>query len=248
MCSMTTRKNTPRLSLYHGHGDKTRAMPVGARIKQARKKAGLTQAQLADACGWEEGQSRISNYENGYREPGRDEVNTIASVLGISISDLWPELKQTTSLGKQTGETLEKGPLIDGYIRVPIVGTAQLGEGGYWVELEYPAGAGDGYVDVPSHDPNAYALRVRGNSMAPAIRDGWIVVMEPNTELVPEEYVLVSTKDGQKMIKQLLWLKDDRVGLLSVSDSESPFSLYLDEVESLQYVGLVVPPSRRRLG
>ncbi|MEN9316499.1 MAG: hypothetical protein RIS35_2892, partial [Pseudomonadota bacterium] len=60
--------------------------------------------------------------------------------------------------------------------RIPVVGTAQLGDNGHFVELEYPVGHGDGYVDIASRDPNAYALRCRGDSMKPRIQAGEFVV------------------------------------------------------------------------
>ena len=55
---------------------------------------------------------------------------------------------------------------------IPIVGTARMGEKGYYEEISSIPGAGDGHIDMATTDPNAYGLRVRGNSMAPAIRDG----------------------------------------------------------------------------
>lgn len=52
-------------------------MDLGARIKQARKAAGLTQAQLAALCGWDP-PSRLGNYEQGTREPSLADLRLIA--------------------------------------------------------------------------------------------------------------------------------------------------------------------------
>ncbi len=57
------------------------------RIKRLRKAAGLSQAQLADACGWKS-QSRVGNYEAGTREPTLADIATIASALSVKESDL----------------------------------------------------------------------------------------------------------------------------------------------------------------
>lgn len=57
-------------------------------IQHYRKKAGLTQEELASRCQWE-GNSRISNYETGIRAPGIDELKTIRAALascGIEVS------------------------------------------------------------------------------------------------------------------------------------------------------------------
>jgi len=49
---------------------------IGHRIREEREKSGLTQPQLAEACGWES-QGRISNYENGLREPKLEDLKHI---------------------------------------------------------------------------------------------------------------------------------------------------------------------------
>lgn len=54
-----------------------RPMELGDRIKQARKAAGLTQAQLAALCGWDP-PSRLGNYEQGTREPSLADLRLIA--------------------------------------------------------------------------------------------------------------------------------------------------------------------------
>ncbi|MGL4667546.1 MAG: hypothetical protein ACRCWR_06420, partial [Saezia sp.] len=49
---------------------------------------------------------------------------------------------------------------------VPVVGSAKLGDQeAYVVELDYPVGNGEGYIEWYTKDPNAYALRCVGDSM-----------------------------------------------------------------------------------
>lgn len=55
-------------------------------IKKRRIEAGLSQDQLGDKCGWDQG--RISHYETGRRSPGLNELEAIADALGISFYDL----------------------------------------------------------------------------------------------------------------------------------------------------------------
>lgn len=128
---------------------------------------------------------------------------------------------------------------------VPIVGTAQLGPDGYWTELGYPPGAGDEGLQALTDDPNAYALKMRGDSMEPAIREGWFVVVEPNREPVPGEYVLAQTHDGQCMVKELLWVRGDTVALMSVNGNER-LTFTREELDELSPVGPIFPPSSAR--
>ena len=59
---------------------------IAARLKQAREQKGLSQAKLAELCGWV--QSRIGNYEAGRRSVGVDDAMTIAQALGINPAEV----------------------------------------------------------------------------------------------------------------------------------------------------------------
>lgn len=127
---------------------------------------------------------------------------------------------------------------------IPIVGTARMGEKGYYEEISSIPGAGDGHIDMATTDPNAYGLRVRGNSMAPAIRDGWYVLVEPNSAPAVGEYVLVKLKDGQRMVKELIYQRPGiSIEVLSVNNGER-MTIYAEEIEALQAVAAVVSPSK----
>ena len=128
--------------------------------------------------------------------------------------------------------------------RIPVVGTAQLGDNGHFVELEYPAGHGDGYNDLPSRDPCAYAVRCRGDSMSPRIKHGEYVIVEPGTEAQPGDEVLVKATDGRVMVKQFLYRRDGRVHLVSVNDAHPSIAIEEDAIESLHYVAAIAKSSR----
>ena len=59
---------------------------LAERIKRARKNAGKSQAQLAEACGWS--QSRVGNYEAGTREPSFADIELMAKALRVDKSEL----------------------------------------------------------------------------------------------------------------------------------------------------------------
>lgn len=129
--------------------------------------------------------------------------------------------------------------------KVVVVGTARLSEGdeGFYDEISSTPGAGDGHMEIATGDPDAYGLRVRGNSMAPAIRDGWYVLVEPNSAPAVGEYVLVKLRNGQKMVKELLYRRSESIEVLSVNNGARR-TIYAEEIESIQAVAAVVPPSK----
>ena len=56
-------------------------------IKELRKKAALTQAELAEAVGVT--QSTVSQWESGTAFPRADKLPKLAEVLGCSVADLF---------------------------------------------------------------------------------------------------------------------------------------------------------------
>lgn len=215
---------------------------LGARIAHYRSLAGMSQAALAKACKWAS-QSRVGNYEKDTREPSLDDIALMAKVLRIP--------KEWLLLGDDSGQTkqpdasnVEPGPDITSpYRAIKIVGTAQMGTEGYWHALD----DGEGFVDIPSKDPGAYALRLRGDSMAPAIRSGWIAVCEPNGRLVPGEYVMIRLVDGESMLKELLYANDVEVSVMSLNPGYSRRTIPMEQIEQMHYVGHIVAPSKVRV-
>jgi phage repressor protein C with HTH and peptisase S24 domain len=129
---------------------------------------------------------------------------------------------------------------------IPVVGTAQLGDNGHWSDLEYPVGHGDGYIDFPTGDKDAYALRCEGDSMKPRIQAGEYVVIEPNQPVEPGDDVLMKSKDGRVMIKRFLYKRAGRTHLISVNDAHPPMAFSDDEIERLHFVRAICRPSAWR--
>lgn len=65
----------------------------GARLRQARERAGLAQDKLGVLIGLDEGCSsaRISRYETGVHEPPFETARKLAQVLGISVTYFYCE-------------------------------------------------------------------------------------------------------------------------------------------------------------
>lgn len=128
-------------------------------------------------------------------------------------------------------------------VGVPVVGTAQLGDDGYWLELDYPAGHGEGFVRYPMKDPNTYALRVKGDSMWPRIKPGEFVVIEPNEPIVMGEEVMVQTTDGRSMIKLLVSRRGGLVELHSINGTHKPITIEETKIAKIHFVGGILKSS-----
>lgn len=185
-----------------------------------------------------------SKWLNGEAIPGPSKLLAIALELGVRREWLQYEEGPMTASQADPGSNVVPGPLIASpFKEIRIVGTAQMGSEGYWYAMD----EADGFVDVPSRDPGAYALRLRGDSMAPAIRSGWIAVCEPNHSWVPGEYVMIRLVDGESMVKELLYANDTEVSVMSVNDAFGRRTIPVEQIETIHYVGAILPPSKVRL-
>jgi phage repressor protein C with HTH and peptisase S24 domain len=87
---------------------------------------------------------------------------------------------------------------------VPLLGFAEAGSGGYFDDGGFPAGEGWAEVAFPAvTDEHAYALEISGQSMEPAYRNGDIIVVSPSAPCRRGDRVVVRTKDGEVMAKEL---------------------------------------------
>lgn len=70
-------------------------------LKQLRKKAGLTQAELALAIGTS--QAAVAAYETGTKAPELAKLPAIAKALGVSVAELFEEGKTGEQTAKARG-------------------------------------------------------------------------------------------------------------------------------------------------
>jgi phage repressor protein C with HTH and peptisase S24 domain len=87
---------------------------------------------------------------------------------------------------------------------VPLLGLAQAGAAGAFDEAGFPTGKGWDEAGLPAvSDEHAYALEISGDAMTPAYRDGDIMVVSPGTPIRRGDRVVVKTKAGEVMLREL---------------------------------------------
>ena len=68
---------------------------IGEKIKQYRLENGWTQQELGSKIGISK--NAIGNYEKGIRSPKKDTMFDLANAFGISIDDLFPQIRKDSS-------------------------------------------------------------------------------------------------------------------------------------------------------
>ncbi|MCL2656847.1 MAG: XRE family transcriptional regulator [Betaproteobacteria bacterium] len=213
-------------------------MATGNQIRHYREKLKLTLEELSAISGVEIG--TISALEN--RDSERSKYfDAIAKAFGLTIEQLADENKDWLDSVEREESNLEDAPQLRPFRNVPIVGTVQGGDDGYLVDLEYPVGHGDGSIRYPAKDENSYALRVRGDSMRPRIKNGEFIVVEPNHPPQPGDDVVVCLSDGRRMVKELLYTRDGEVTLGSINNGHGNITVASEKIEKMHYVAAIIP-------
>jgi phage repressor protein C with HTH and peptisase S24 domain len=115
---------------------------------------------------------------------------------------------------------------------MPLIGLAEAGDGRYIDDSGFPVGSGWDEIPFPSvDDEHAYALEVSGNAMEPLYRDGDILVTSPAAPLRKGDRVVIKTKDGEILAKELKRKTAKVVELRSLNPAHRERSMPMSDVE-----------------
>lgn len=164
------------------HGMKT----LGSRIAHFRKLAGLSQGELARACGWKS-QSRVGNYEKDTREPSLDDIAVMARAVGVSPETLL--VGSADGMGN-TRPTAQPYKEAKGY---PLISWIAAGAWQESCDNFHPGDADEWLESNADAGPHGYWLEVKGLSMVAA---GETISFPPRMRILvrPEGFDLVSGK------------------------------------------------------
>ena len=88
--------------------------------------------------------------------------------------------------------------------RVPLISWVQAGDWSHAADLLQP-GEGLEWIDTSvTVRPHTFALRVEGDSMEPEFAPGTILVVEPEMDAHPGDYVIAKNGDDEATFKQLV--------------------------------------------
>lgn len=181
---------------------------------------GLSASGLARRAGLDPttfNKSKRTTNDGKLRWPSTESISKVLDATGASLSEF------VSLVGDGAGTT----PLQ----RVPVIGYAQAGSAGYFDDAGFPAGSGWDELLFPSlGDPHAYALEISGDSMEPVYRDGDTIIVSPAAQIRRNDRVVVRTRGGEVMAKQLIRETATKIELLSINRAHPDRSIPLSDV------------------
>jgi repressor LexA len=153
---------------------------MGERVREARDNKGLDQATLSDKIGVVT--RTLQRWEKGEQVPDGVSITRIAKATNVQPTwlltgegEMYPTPSRPENVYPLPSSMRRKTKLVD----LPLISAVPAGK----VATMFHPDFVDNYVTVDDvKDPQAFALKVKGNSMAPRIEDGDIVVVSPQLE------------------------------------------------------------------
>lgn len=156
------------------------------------------------------------------RWPSTESLSKILSVTGATMSDF------IGLIDAENDNEVSKTHM------VRMIGFAQAGKDGYFDEDGYPSGDGWDEVAFPGaehqNSKHIFALQVSGDSMQPCYRDGDILVVSPQERIRKGDRIIVRTRSGEVMAKELLRQSGGKIGLKSLNPAFEDRTFSLDEI------------------
>jgi phage repressor protein C with HTH and peptisase S24 domain/DNA-binding XRE family transcriptional regulator len=107
---------------------------------------------------------------------------------------------------------------------IPIINKVAAGYPAEFDDLGYPVGIADDYILAPDlHDPNAFAVRVIGDSMEPKYKEGDIVIFSPAADVQSGDDCFVRFEaPHETTFKRVFYDEDGRIRLQPRNEKYPP--------------------------
>jgi phage repressor protein C with HTH and peptisase S24 domain len=195
------------------HGD------IWQAIDRLATRTGLTASGLARRSGLDPttfNRSKRATRDGKPRWPSTESIAKVLQATGSSFTDF------VRLIDAEADRTAR---------RIPVLGYAQAGHNGNFDDMGCPSGGCWDEIEFPDiADPKVFALEISGESMAPLYRDGDVIIVSPQAPVRRGDRVVVRTKAGEVMAKELQRRSAKRVELGSFNPEHPPVSLAADEV------------------
>ena len=217
---------------------------INDRISERRQALKISKNELARRVGITH--ASVNKWESGLNQPKGRYLNDLAAALGVSVDWLLT--------GKEEGTMGVSEPPFPGYRnvepavipqggRVPILSYVQAGN---WREICEQATGFDGNVEYVTASvdigPCGFGLWVRGNSMTPQFNEGDLVIVDPDEQPRPGDFVVAKNGSDEATFKKYRPRGIDENGqevfeLVPLNDDYPP--MYSDR-QHIEIIGVMV--------
>ncbi len=218
----------------------TNVITISERLKSAREEAGLTQTEVAVAAGVSQG--TVANIESGLRRNPR-ELMAIAKAVNVQ-----PEWLKSGRGQKRLDAPQNVTPASMGANRVPLISYVQAGAWTEAVDNFNPGDAEDWLMTDLKLSKTAFALEIKGDSMLPEFKPGDRVIIDPEVEPMPGDFVAAKNGNEEATFKKYRPRGSDASGRLifELVPLNEDFESMRSDVVAIKIVGTMVEHRKYR--
>ena len=225
---------------------------IGGRIRDTRKRAGLSQVDFAASLAITQG--FLSAVETGKNQPTAELLTRLANIYQADIN--WLLTGKSQDLAQRIAEggppITDEDPELDGgeYIKIPRYEVAASAGGGAVIHSEqvvdYLSFRAD-WVRVALGVPpqNLALISVIGDSMEPNLSDGDVVLLDMTTRSVLDGSIYALQLNGGLLVKRIQRRLDGSVAVKSDNPCYDQEVVSGEMADQLRIVGRVIWVGRR---
>lgn len=205
---------------------------IGKKIALARAALDMNQSELARALSVSP--QAVQAWESGKNTPRHPKLIAIASVLGVPVSYLLSDRQSAVPAAMRGPEAEPADPvapwddataLDDDEVAIPLLKDMRIAAGGGCIADEFDSGR---KIRLGKHTlrnqgvqfDQAVCVRVRGNSMEPALPEGSTVGVNLGSTAIKDGKVYVFRHDGELRVKQIYRLPGNGLRFRSFNRAE----------------------------
>jgi repressor LexA len=196
---------------------------IGDNVKYLRKRHGYSQSLLARKLNIN--QASISLWESGKTNPDTSTLIELSKIFDVPLDYF---------MSNEPRRELDS--IAIKRAAVPIVGNIACGE------RVAPDTNHEGYADLPDGIHADFALRCKGDSMLPTLRDGDLVLIRQQPEVENGQIAAVSI-DGETTLKRV-YFQNGGLVLIAENPSYHPINVPSDSDREIIIHGLAVGYTR----
>jgi repressor LexA len=200
---------------------------IGERLREARTNKELDQATLAEKIGVVT--RTLQRWEKSEQTPDGVAIMKIARATNVHPNwlltgegEMYPPPSRPQNVYPLQSAIRRKVHLVD----LPLVSAVPAGKVSTMFHPDYV----DNYVTVDDvKDPQAFALKVKGNSMSPRIEDGDIVIVSPQQDARNGDICVIRV-DGEDTLKKVKF-EGSYIHLVPLNPDFEPVTVKRKEVD-----------------
>ncbi|KAB7669742.1 helix-turn-helix domain-containing protein [Plesiomonas shigelloides] len=212
---------------------------VGERIKAERKKLKLSQEQFGKRLEKRVTGATVSDWERNITEPSGNNLNNICKLTGVTADYI---LHGSNSPHENVTSTPLTGR------RVPVLNYVQAGA---WKEAsDYRMYDGNiEWIEADwDYSDNTFGLVVVGDSMAPDFLEGDVLVIDPNVDPLPGDFVVAKNGQDEATFKRYRpkGFNDQGIEYFELVPSNENYPKMRSDKQEIRIIGTMMEYRRKR--